>query len=112
MFKKPTFLAVRYIGTAAFVWLAACSSSSNVTRDASASGQNNPDGGAVAVVPCDPTVYCTNPLTCIGSSCRGCVCQPSSRLSDRDPKELRPRKNFAPASRLGGFLYGTNENWS
>jgi hypothetical protein len=68
MFKKPTFLAVRYIGTAAFVWLAACSSSSNVTRDASASGQNNPDGGAVAVVPCDPTVYCTNPLACTGSA--------------------------------------------
>jgi hypothetical protein len=69
MLKKPTFLAVRFIGTAAFAWIAACSSSSNVTRDASpSSGQNSPDGGGVAVVPCDPTVYCTNPLTCVGSA--------------------------------------------
>ena len=68
MFEKPTFLAVRFIGTAAFVWLAACSSSSNVTRDAGPSDQSNPDVGGVAVVPCDPTVYCTNPLTCSGSA--------------------------------------------
>jgi hypothetical protein len=71
MFKKPTFVAVRFMGTAAFVWLAACSSSSKSNNDVSSNLQdgspNIPDGGA-ALVPCDPTAYCTNPLTCIGSA--------------------------------------------
>jgi hypothetical protein len=68
MFKSPISLTVTIMGATAIVWLAACNSSGNVIRDAGPSGQSNPDGGGVAVVPCVPSVYCTNPLTCTGSA--------------------------------------------
>src|SRR5450755_998910 len=66
MFKKPTFLAVTIMGTAACACLAACSSSSKSSNDASSNhdgSPNNHDGGA-SLGFCYPTAYCTDPPTC------------------------------------------------
>jgi hypothetical protein len=60
MSKKRLSLPAAIMGTAAFAWLAACSSSSNVARDA---GPSNADGGG-SLGPCLSTAYCTNPPTC------------------------------------------------
>jgi hypothetical protein len=72
MFTKPTVLAVTFMGTTAFVWLAACSSSSKGNNDASSNSHdgspNNPAGGDGGLVPCGPSAYCTNPLTCTPSA--------------------------------------------
>jgi hypothetical protein len=66
MFKKCISSAVTIIGMSAFVWLAACSSSSKSNKDAGLNpdaSQTNNDGGA-SLAACYWTAYCTNPPTC------------------------------------------------